>query len=364
MTFLRPDRIAESAGGPTGAGRLLRTLALVASIAVVAAACGSGTDDESSSDDASSDDALGSPLFEALGLNEVFLNPNDVAGQQELQIAINESIQECMTAEGFEWQPSAASGSLFGGADAFDGLDPESREWAERYGFGVSTLLFAQEDVGPNLVGNNFGTGPEGEEDPNAAYLQGLSESDRIAYDEALFGENTFDFGDDVSDEELAAAQADAMLNPTGCLPTAQNEIFGTGLFAAVEEFGPEIDALFDSVFDDSRVAELEDQMRTCVQDDGIEYVSPNDVYDHFFAQTQDFIDAQVAFSSPDDGPVLTDEQIAKLGDVQRDEVSLAVAMFDCGEEVGFEDTVNTVRVEYEAKFVTDNQARIDSITG
>jgi len=89
---------------------------------------------------------LDSPLDIALGLRSE--RKDDLATfaaeayEQELQI------EACMKSEGFEYFPVAPE-YLAGQAD--DALlsfgEYERGEWIERYGFGVTTTLFAQEDV-------------------------------------------------------------------------------------------------------------------------------------------------------------------------------------------------------------------------
>ncbi len=338
---------------------------LIAALAATAG-CGSdtnaGSDTEADGSTATEGEAFASPLFEALGVNEALLNPNNVAAQQGLQLALNDQVQACMTAEGFDWQPSPATDALFGGADSFDGLEPESLEWAERYGFGVSTLVFQQDQVGPDLVGNEFFSIPEGESDPNAEYLAGLSESDRGAYDEALFGDA--DLGDlsDESEEEIAAAQMAMMTNPTGCLPTAQNEVFGTDFFTALQEFGPDIEALYDSVFADARIAELEDEIATCVADEGLDYIPSNEVGDHFFAMVQPLMSGQQLLDPTAEAQMLEEDQLNELADIQQAEIDLAVVMHGCTDDSTYDETFETVRLEYEEKFVADNQSRIDGL--
>ena len=45
--------------------------------------------------DTSERSAYESPLFEALGVSQALLNPNDVAAQQEPQLELNDAVQAC-----------------------------------------------------------------------------------------------------------------------------------------------------------------------------------------------------------------------------------------------------------------------------
>ncbi len=327
-------------------------------------ACGSSADSGTTdSASAEQDAALESPLLDSLGIDTAVLSGSSTAAQQAQQLATNEKIQSCMTAEGFEWQPGAESSMMFGGAEMFDGLDPESLEWAERFGFGVSTLAFPQEQVGPGLVGLNLGSVDEEAEDPNADYLAALSESDAAAYNKALYGDDSaLSDMEEMTEEEIQSAQEEMMLNPSGCMAEAQNELFGGGLMKAFVEFGPDLQKLNEEIFEDPRIATLEQEVEVCVTDQGLEYVPQKDVFTHFGQKMAPLMGAGgFGGLTAGDAPELTDEEKTLLGEIQTEEVELAVAVHGCTEDDTYNETIESVRIEYEEKFVNDNQARIDA---
>lgn len=348
---------------PIGRARVMTLAVLLGLLMAVGASCGddSGADAAGDGVDAteSATDGYESPLLDALGINAGLLAGNDPAALQSQQLALNEDVKACMAAEGFEWEPSPASAAMFGGGDLFDGLDPDSTEWAERFGFGASTLAFAQEQVGPDLVGIAIDT-PDPDDDPNADYLAGLSDADREAYNEALYGDSVVT--PVMSDEEAQQVGEEMMLNPSGCLAEAQNDMFGADAMSTLIELGPDLQELYDEIYNDPRIVELEDEVRACVSDQGLEYIPTAEVYEYFGGKVAP-LQAELGFGPSEELPTLDEEQRATLAEIQAEEVALAVAVDGCTQDDKFDDTAEAVRLEYEQRFVDENQARIDELT-
>ena len=109
-----------------------------------------------------------SPLAEFLGVDTN--GPGDDQFKEQERKA-NELAVACMTAQGFEYIPESESIDI---PDAYsdDELPPESREWAEKYGYGISTIFADQ-----------FSGAGEGHQDPNQEYLDGLSEAEVEAFE-------------------------------------------------------------------------------------------------------------------------------------------------------------------------------------
>ena len=100
---------------------------------------------------ASTEDDLGSAVANYLGYQVPGYGEVD---QSELLVEQQEVIARCMRNQGFNyiaWVEDPASTYV----PVDEDLDPESREFAATYGFGVSTQFYSQDDVGPGLVGHS-----------------------------------------------------------------------------------------------------------------------------------------------------------------------------------------------------------------
>lgn len=356
-------------------------MAVVVGMVMALAACGSSSDGTEASSDGV--EAVASPIAEFLG-EEAFFDPE--AGEEqfaEQQRQINEEVVECMAAEGWEYTPDDVNQTFFFESADEEGLEWGSREWTEKYGFGITTQMFPQEAVGPELVGYSdeaFGGG-EDYVDPNAEYLETLSEADVEAYYEDLYGTDPGpEISDDMTDEEMDAAFREWEENRIldGCFPKAESEAFG-GPDDFYSQFSEELDDMWEQMMNDPRIVEAEAEIAECVSDKGLTYTSMDDVYEDFYEQVQPLeeevwgampelsdeefeamseTELEEFFNKP---PELSPESKTKLGELQSEEISLAVAVDDCGGgQQAQEDLYNEVRVEYEQNFVDANRDRLE----
>ena len=344
---------------------------VVAVMAMVLAACG-GTETET--------DAGTSPLAEYLGDDAGFAFAD--GDQEAAQAAFEEQererqqvIAECMQAQGFEYIP--VDSSVFFGFEEADGLEWGSSEWTAKYGFGITTQRFSQEELGPDLVGwDESGFEEQQENDPNAAIVEAMSESEREAYYEALWGEESFvEFDESLSEEEMEEQMEDFDYEPTGCEGEAYAEQDSNKFF---EEFSDELDEMWERMEADPRIAEAEQKIADCVAEKGFEYTSMEDLYERWEPELS-AIDEQIGYPGGDlteeDFAQMSEEELdaifnqprtipddvkARIGELQQEEISLAVAVDECGGS--FEDQselFNEVRFEYEQQFVDDNADRL-----
>ncbi len=350
-----------------------RYTAIAAALAVFLAACGGSTTE--------TDNAASSPLAEFLG-DDVSLAFGD-GDQEAAQAAFAEQererqqvIAECMQREGFEYIPMDTSDFLI--FEEADGLEYGSTEWAAKYGFGITTQRFSQEEVGPDLVGyDDSGFRDQMENDPNSAIVEAMSESEREAYYEALYGgEDSFPtFDDSLSDEEIEAQLEDFDFQPSGCEGEAYSEDDSNRFY---QDFSDELEEMWERMEADPRIAEAEQKVADCVGEKGFDYTNMEDLYERWepemsaieedigypggdlteedFAQmSEEELDA--IFNQP---RTIPDDVKARLGELQQEEIAMAVAVDECGG--GFEnqaDLFNEVRVEYEQQFVDDNADRL-----
>jgi hypothetical protein len=262
------------------------------------------------------------------------------------------------------------------------GLEWGSKEWTEKYGYGVTTQWFSQDAVGPDLVGyESFGGGPEEEsDDPNAEVYEGLSESEQTAYDAALWGDP-----DDqpVIDESLTEDEIQEQFEnwePSGCSAEGDDAVYGSQRSSEFyTTFSEELDELYESMEADPRIVELQQKVADCVSDKGLEYVSEEDYWqqmepvqtelnegvtypgqevtpEEMEAMSEDELNE--LYSQPE---TLTEDTRQRLAELQATEIELAVAAYDCG--AGYsqnEDLYEEVRVEYEQSFLDDHADELE----
>ena len=382
-----------------------RLLALLSAGALLLAACGGG-DEEGSSDDDSSDDSTDaefeyeSPLGEFLGWSTVDFDAEaEEARWAEQEREVQEQIASCMREQGFEYTPIDTNAQRAFFEQVEDEFEWGSEEWTEKWGFGVTTQRFSQGQVGPDLVGHNWDQiNEEGPPDPNQDYVESLSDVERDAYYEALYGGQD-DFpvpiweeeGREPTEEEMIAFDEEFSQNyvPTGCEPVAYEEIYNVGDQAQYErfdeEFGEalmELETRFESHPD---VIAHRADVQACVEEKGLEFITEQDAYEFFETElnaaglgwmdepdpfegidTTDFTDEDYerVYEEFQQQP-LSDEKLAALAELQQLEIDTAVAVFECGGGWQQEQLVLAeVRIELEEEFLAQNADRLAEFEG
>jgi hypothetical protein len=266
----------------------------------------------------------------------------------------------CMAQQGFEWQPPAGlTSETVGFNGGGRGLDPD-RDWVSVYGFGISTQTFEAEDIDPALVGMGSGDPPRGSnddmaasgdvdvsEDPNAEYIASLSEGGRDAYFASL---------SDCQDE--AAVEADRAI---------RNEAF-------VEQFGDDIADLFQQAETAPEVVEVEGEMMDCLAEEGYRFSTFQDMLDSVSLEVQELSvevynpggasdEAEGAEVSGGAGRrSLTDEQNARLADIQQREVEMALAALECdASQERVWRAIDQAFYDLQAQYVEDHKDQLDA---
>ncbi len=367
--------------------RLVRTpLTIMPVLVLLLGACGGDESTEAGSDGASYE----SPINEYMGFDQGvdFSDPEAAeAAFAEQQREINEQVVACMAAEGFEYIPQDHGDMIVFGEDAGpDGLVWGSDEWVAKYGFGISTQAFPQEIVGPELVGmdESMYMGEEDHQDPNEDYVNSLSEADREAFYETLYGNDPGpDIEEGMSDEEMEEAIAEWEENRefTGCEEKAwADSNFGGGQDAFYREFGDDMEDMWEGIESHPKIVEAERGIAECVSDKGYAYTTMREVYEQFDEKMQPLW--EVAYAEPEVilseeemaamsqqeleefyGPQeLSDEAKSQLAEIQAEEVGMATAVNECGG--GFDanqDVYEEVRIEMERDFIEANKERLDA---
>jgi hypothetical protein len=327
------------------------------------------------------------PLDELLGIQ--------LDGGEDTEARVQDAIVTCMAEQGFEYSPSGTSimGMLgTGGED--DGPRPGSEAWVARYGFGISTQAFSQDDVGPNLIGSTGGDLSFGVDDANRAYVEGLTPADQAAYYQALYGVTAENLGaglalggDGLNEADGMAALA-GLAGAFGAGCEAQANQIATGGFDMLSfffQFGADFEAINDAITNDPRVIELQRTVTECVRSQGAEFnnyqeamasfrtrLAPiqeaatvtgaelptvDDLANRSMLELQDLLNQALTTTSN-----LTDAQKADLAVIQTDEVRVATAFDECGSGItglSRHPIYNEVRVEVEQRFVDENFDRL-----
>ncbi len=193
------------------------------------------------------------------------------------------------------------------------------RDWAAKWGFGVSTS-----------VGVVHATPPAA--DPNLAYIDSLASEPREAYRAALFGSD----------------------GRPGCNAKANAAVYGrhdrllTGLAADLAD-------LETRIARDPRTVEADTGWMACVSSASFRPSSR----ERFGPEAIDLLTRRLeAIMGPPPGdPGFDRSALARL---QALEIELAVRGFDCDE--GVRPVSEAVRLEHEARFVEDHRAALDDI--
>lgn len=353
----------------------MRSLSLTIGALIVLAACGSNASD---STDAGSTDTVTSPIAEFLGESYAFDDSEEsraqlIADERERQ----EVIAACMRDQGFDYIPVDPAETFF--FEEPGELEWGSDEWVAKYGFGITTMWFSQEEVGPNLVGHDYAAFEEqASSDPNQAIVEEMSFSEQDAYYAALYGDQDFpEFDDTLSDEEMNAQIEELDFQPSGCEAEAYNNDEDSS-FRFYEEFGQELDSVYERAQNDPRIVEAEQETSDCVADKGYTYTSEEDLYQQFDEQMaaiesttsfpgDELTDEDFSTMSPEEldeifnqPRVLSEEALATLGEIQAEEVAMAVAVNECGGGFANQGTLfQEIMAEYEQEFLDQNADRL-----
>ena len=335
-----------------------RHACLLVALALIGGACGGGDDDAVT--DAAAATAT-SPLAELLGYST---DPSDQKAQQqrfvEQERKVQEAVVDCMKKEGFDYTPMDTSEFIGSSGPFNDDIPFDSKEWAEKYGFGMSTTL-------DNPIGAETPMTPPS--DPNGKYVESLSESERDAYFKALYG------AQQEFDPTETEASAPIRYEPSGCEGNARKNVDPSQAFYT--EFGEEMGDLFESVENDPLIVAASKKWAACMKKSGYEYETPEAMYEEANTKVQEFYggmgitteatvladgSATVSGATPVEGeaPPTTEIDKKKLAEVQAWEKKVAVANWECSKDL------NKVRMEVQARveqdFIDANKAKIDEL--
>lgn len=309
-------------------------------------------------------DEFASPLSNYIGIDRAGANSGLTTLLQERDGLAEENAQrmiaQCMAESGFEY---ATAGQR---TEATREDQPaDSREWAEIYGFGITTLAFSQQQVGQHLVGyqDNSATSPESAAstaaaaaaEENLAIFEQLDEGEKPRYLEALRGDPRVP---DVASAEMYTAEP----NATGCIAVIQQIAAVQSAFYS--QFGDRLDDLQANVAADPRIAEHNSLVATCVTSKGLRYTESDQLYQRWSAELQ-AIQGSLDFGAVAGSgtkPQFSAESKARLITIQNEETELATAMYDCGADPTTTNALYaSVAHDLEEEFIDRHRAELDS---
>lgn len=284
-------------------------------------------------------DAEDSPLLVYLGDIVKF----DEASMIAEQTAVEELVAQCMSDQGFEYTVQDVSSWYSGSDDITD--DWNSEEWVSKNGYGMSGVEEESDETS------------EPDVDPNAEYMDSLSEASRLAYEEALWG--VYNMPEGLTEDEQM--EWTPPIEEQGCYGAAQQESGSQDLwedpgFQAVNE---DITALYEDIMKDPKVAELDAAWAECMADAGYPgFSTQTDARESIYeAQDEIWADVEESGEGSEAGP---DPEAQK--ELRELEIATALADLGCKEEVDYDQATLEVQFAAEEQFIEDHKSELDAL--
>lgn len=336
----------------------------VVALMLVAGACG-GAGDEAA-------DRIEDPDQRPLTPLAAYLDPGEDSQTQfdRWRTELSELIAACMQERGFDYVPTD-----FTQVETF--VSPleslTDAEFAEQYGFGISTTLFDERfhDPGTVIV------------DPNEAVYGALSDSEQAAWDLALFGDpEPIDADDprmDPSSEEF-----DPDFVPGGGCNWQAQKILGQP-FPGEHRFASLRQTAWEQIKHDPRMIAAQANWARCLAEAGYPYESVDDIEREISRQLEPVevaIDSAAQMTPEEFDALITglsDEELDRkmeerrlstelppelerhLAGVRAFELAAATAAHTCRVEVGLDDVRYEVTVEVEQQLVDQHLDELEA---
>ncbi|NED95384.1 hypothetical protein G1H11_08660 [Phytoactinopolyspora alkaliphila] len=273
---------------------------------------------------------------------------------------VQELVAECMRDEGFDYVPETLEDLEATTADFNDAFALEPEEFAHTYGYGITTLRGSKSD--------------DETPDPNQAIRDGLSDSAKDAYDQALWGDLTAMLNAEGAGDVIGEPGELESLDH-GCHGRASEEVYDMEGGSVVSSDDGEFNGLFDDIFAlqerirrDSRVVAATEEWQHCMADAGHpDLETPDDPVSSVLNRldqlqsSDDDTDEQSSSSVtagefPSETSDIDPEALRKL---QEYEIDLATADYSCQQE-HYEEVYRDVAFDMEREFVDANQAELE----
>lgn len=225
---------------------------------LIVAACGSS---EGGASDADLRDPTKGPLAQLLGYD---FSPAD---QKAKELQVQQSIVECMKADGWEYQAvDYSAGNSYDDEYQEQLADPVA--YGEKYGYGVVRGY----ELGQEQNAQTF-------EDPNSDFVNSLSPDEQTQYYESLYGDQSaFESTDD--DGEYTPPP----MEEQGCQGKAQLEVYGDSPFND-PELSDRLNEIMTDAQDDPDVKDATDKWAACMTeiDESYEWKTPDEIWSYLY---------------------------------------------------------------------------------
>jgi hypothetical protein len=345
-----------------------RSIAFLACMAIALTGCANGGGATPSSKETGQSGK--SPLEEYLGSSPlggaskgsgamvaVKIGGNDSESEESRaqQHQIEDLIAKCMQKEGFTYVPVQPDTGGKSKIDEAYELSPE--KFAEQYGYGITTLGWAQD---PNS---------EGADDPNQAIRDNLTEQAKKAYDKALNGEMTdavigSEGGGRV---ERRADGKDGKSSDVGCRGKAIQQVHGTPDKAKVGQQMEKFESLFDDIEalrkrieSDPRLESARKAWSDCMADQDYRFSKPEDAPQSVSQRLERLFGQDGEPGSSNSTTELKKPDPKEVAKIKPYELAVAKADYKCSEQ-HYTKKHQTVQYELESAFVKDHKAELEA---
>ena len=161
---------------------------------------------------------------------------------RDQEVRIQESIRQCMAEQGFEYQPMLPPDDAF----RVSTTEESHEEWVAEHGFGITTWYGKEEEFRDNAAFDWV--------DPNQEMVDAMSESERQAWYEALYGteEEQMEGAEVEIDDETGETIYVQTGYGAGCQGKAYEEVYGDP--ARTEELWEQLSPAFDEMYQRSKL--------------------------------------------------------------------------------------------------------------
>lgn len=265
-----------------------RSLASLIGVALIAAACNSTAEVDPTNGETSTSIPL--PGTQAFGLTE--------AEFTEYVEEVESLIADCMAEAGFEYVPVDVTAVLEVGIWMRADPNLSREEFKSQWGYGISTRT----DNPPREIGLGR---------QNIQIYESLSESEKIAYDRTLFGDDTdATFALTLDDEDFSGLG--------GCTEEAVSSVFPEEMMSS--SFINPKDVLIES---DPRVIAADEEWMECMSEEGYEYEDQDEIIEEY----EERYDALTDGEDPED---LSGADLQALEELQAEEIAVALRDLEC----------------------------------
>ncbi|MCL2089935.1 MAG: hypothetical protein FWH11_01700 [Micrococcales bacterium] len=278
---------------------------------------------------------------------------------------VQEIIAACMKEKGFEYIPEPAD--LYQSTETISAEDWDPVAHAKEYGYFITYGMVGygtdeSEDLPEPFIDDSSVWVDEN--DPNGPYYLSLSESERTAYDEALYGS--------LSDEEWEAAWEGDGEGPDwttqGCSGEAWHE--RELAWEAEREAEESIDSTVmddydtytdDKVANDRRVVKAKKTWSSCMTDAGYDFAEQEEAETSIRLRFDSIlgIDSSKGYSL--DLDEISSSALADLRALQEDEIATATADAQCFVKSGLRTAYDDAQLDAETEFYNSHKAAVDA---